>query len=79
MSYIKISQLPLAPTVTNDDYLVIVDNPNTSGVTRKITFSSVSGVIADIVSDTFIAGSGIVFTQTGGNVIISADIDGGNI
>lgn len=37
MSYIKISQLPSATVITPDDYLVIVDNPATSGVTRKIT------------------------------------------
>lgn len=37
MTFIKISQLPSATGITPDDYLVIVDNPDVSGVTRKIT------------------------------------------
>lgn len=37
MPFIKISQLPSATGVTADDYLVIVDNPATSGITKKIT------------------------------------------
>lgn len=37
MTYIKISQLPSATGVTNDDYLVIVDDPGGTPLTRKIT------------------------------------------
>jgi hypothetical protein len=37
MSFIKISQLPSATGVTPDDFFVIVDNPDVSGITRKIT------------------------------------------
>lgn len=37
MSFIKISQLPLATGVTPDDLFIIVDNPDVSGITRKIT------------------------------------------
>lgn len=37
MSYIKISQLPAATGVTDDDYLVIVDDPDGAPITRKIT------------------------------------------
>lgn len=37
MSYIKISQLPSATGVTDDDYLLIVDDPGGTPVTRKIT------------------------------------------
>ncbi len=37
MTFIKISQLPSATGITPDDYLVVVDNPTVSGVTKKIT------------------------------------------
>jgi len=37
MSFIKISQLPSATGVTPDDFLVIVDEPSGTPVTRKIT------------------------------------------
>ena len=37
MTFIKISQLPVATGVTNDDFIVIVDEPGSTPVTRKIT------------------------------------------
>lgn len=37
MTFIKISQLPSATGITPDDFIVIVDDPGGSPITRKIT------------------------------------------
>lgn len=49
MSFIKISQLPVATGVTNDDFIVIVDEPSGTPVTRKITVENlIDSAIADV-------------------------------
>jgi hypothetical protein len=43
MSFIKISQLPVATGATSDDFMVIVDEPSGVPVTRKITVENLIG------------------------------------
>jgi len=81
MSYIKISQLPTATGITNDDYLVIVDDPSGSPITRKVLFGDLADTVLDDLSTTLIGGSGIFITHNvaSDTFTIDAYIDGGNI
>lgn len=47
---IKISELGTGTAVTNDDYLVFVDNPGGSPVTKKITVENFFGIMASLFS-----------------------------
>lgn len=49
MSYIKITQLPTATGVTPNDYLVIVDEPGSCGVTKKITAEDLAETLITII------------------------------
>lgn len=49
MSYIKISQLPTATGISPDDYFVIVDNPTSSGVTKKVTAENLIDSLITII------------------------------
>ena len=46
--FVKVSQLPSATTITPDDYLLTVDNPNPTGVTKKVTAEKVLDLITEI-------------------------------
>jgi hypothetical protein len=49
MTFIKISQLPSATGVTNDDFMLIVDEPSGVPVTRKITVENlIDSAITDV-------------------------------
>lgn len=48
MTYIKISQLPQATGLTNDDYLVMVDEPNTAAITKKVKVEKIIDLITEI-------------------------------
>lgn len=81
MSYIKITQLPTATGVTDDDYLVIVDSPSGSPITRKVAFGDVVDSVLDDLDAVLIGGSGIFidYNVGSGTFTINAYIDGGNI
>lgn len=48
MTYIKISQLPQATGLTNDDYLVMVDEPNTAAITKKVKVEKIIDLITEV-------------------------------
>lgn len=48
MTYIKISQLPAATGLTNDDYLVMVDNPATSAITKRVQVEKIIDLITEV-------------------------------
>jgi hypothetical protein len=45
MGIIKITQLPSAPSITDDDLFVMVDNPNDQSVTKKVSANTVRSSI----------------------------------
>ncbi len=47
-TYIKITQLPQATGLTNDDYLVMVDEPGAAAVTKKVQVDKIINLITEI-------------------------------
>jgi len=47
-TFIKITQLPPATGLTNDDFLLMVDNPNSGAVTKKVSVDKIIDLIVTV-------------------------------
>lgn len=45
---IKITQLPEATGLTNDDFLLMVDNPDIQGISKKVRVEKIVDLIVEI-------------------------------